>query len=93
MENILAHPGERDLTTTVDWSFVKRTGERLGLEVTRFDRQDKFLIAAGLLEQLATEALRTESEAERLRLSTAAREMILPDGMAAHFQVLVQRKV
>jgi SAM-dependent MidA family methyltransferase len=93
MENILAHPGERDLTTTVDWSFVKRTGERLGLEVTQFDRQDKFLIAAGLLEQLATEALRTESEVERLRLSTAVREMILPDGMAAHFQVLVQRKV
>jgi hypothetical protein len=44
------------------------------------------------LNQLATEALRTASEAERLRLSTAAREMILPDGMAAHFQVLVQKK-
>jgi SAM-dependent MidA family methyltransferase len=92
MQNILAHPGEQDLTTTIDWSFVKRTGEGLGLEVTQFDRQDKFLIAAGLLNQLATESLRTESEAEKLRLSTAAREMILPDGMAAHFQVLVQRK-
>ena len=92
-DNILAHPGEQDLTTTIDWSFVKRTGETLGLEVTEFDRQDKFLISAGLLNQLATEALRTESEAEKLRLSTAAREMILPDGMAAHFQVLVQRKV
>lgn len=92
MENVLASPGEQDLTTTIDWSFVKRTGESLGLEVTQFDRQDKFLIAAGLLNQLATEALRTESEAEKLRLSTAAREMILPDGMAAHFQVLVQKK-
>jgi SAM-dependent MidA family methyltransferase len=92
MDSILARPGEQDLTTTIDWSFVKRTGEGLGLEVIQFDRQDKFLIAAGLLNQLATEALRTASEAERLRLSTAAREMILPDGMAAHFQVLVQKK-
>jgi SAM-dependent MidA family methyltransferase len=92
IENSLAHPGKQDLTTTIDWSFVKRRGESLGLEVTQFDRLDKFLIAAGLLNQLGTESLRTESEAEKLRLSTAAREMILPDGMAPHFQVLVQKK-
>jgi SAM-dependent MidA family methyltransferase len=91
-DNVLAHPGEQDLTTTVDWSFVKRTGETLGLEVTEFNRQDKFLISAGLLNQLETEAQRIQSEAARLRLSTTAREMILPDGMAAHFQVLVQKK-
>jgi hypothetical protein len=33
------------------------------------------------------------SEAERLTLSTAVREMILPNGMAASFQVLVQERV
>jgi SAM-dependent MidA family methyltransferase len=92
IDQVLARPGEQDLTTTVDWSFVKRTGESLGLELTEFDRQDRFLIAAGLLNQLATEALKTKSEAGKLSLSTAAREMILPDGMAAHFQVLVQKK-
>ena len=91
-ENILAHPGEQDLTTTIDWTFVKRTGEALGFEAVEFDRQDKFLLAAGLLNQLEVEAQGSESEADRLRLSTAAREMILPDGMAAHFQVLVQKK-
>ncbi len=92
VENILAHPGEQDLTTTIDWTFVKRTGETLGFETLEFDRQDKFLIAAGLLNQLEVETQRRESEADKLRLSTAAREMILPDGMAAHFQVLVQKK-
>ena len=92
VENILARPGEQDLTTTIDWTFVKRTGETLGFETVEFDRQDKFLIAAGLLNQLEVEAQGSESEADKLRLSTAAREMILPDGMAAHFQVLVQKK-
>lgn len=92
VENILARPGEQDLTTTTDWTFVKRMGEILGFETVEFDRQDKFLLAAGLLSQLEVEAQRSESEADKLRLSTAAREMILPDGMATHFQVLVQKK-
>jgi SAM-dependent MidA family methyltransferase len=92
VEDLLAHPGEHDLTTTVNWSFVKSAGARLGLRVVEFERQDKFLLAAGFLEQLEIESRRSEGEAARLRIATAAREMILPDGMAAHFQVLVQQK-
>ncbi len=92
VEDLLAQPGEHDLTTTVNWSLVKSAGTRLGFEVLEFDRQDRFLLTAGFLEQLEVESLQAENEAERLRLSTAAREMILPDGMAAHFQVLVQKK-
>jgi SAM-dependent MidA family methyltransferase len=90
--DLLARPGEQDLTTTVNWSFVKSEGRRLGFEVVEFERQDRFLLGAGLLEQFELESLQCDGEAERLRLSTAAREMILPDGMAAHFQVLVQKK-
>jgi SAM-dependent MidA family methyltransferase len=93
VDDLLARPGEQDLTTTVNWSFVKSAGARLGLEVVHFERQDRFLLAAGLLEQLEIESHACEDEAERLRLSTAAREMILPDGMASHFQVLVQKKL
>lgn len=92
VDDLLARPGEQDLTTTVNWSFVKSVGARLGLEVIDFERQDQFLLTAGLLEQLEIESEKCESDAERLRLSTAAREMILPDGMAEHFQVLVQKK-
>jgi SAM-dependent MidA family methyltransferase len=92
VDDLLASPGEQDLTTTVNWSFVKSIGARLGFEAIEFERQDMFLLAAGLLEQLAVESRECESEAERLRIITAAREMILPDGMASHFQVLVQKK-
>jgi SAM-dependent MidA family methyltransferase len=92
VEDLLARPGEHDLTTNVNWDSVKSVGMGLGLEVTQFARLDRFLLAAGCLEQLVLESQACESDAERLRLSTAAREMILPDGMASHFQVLVQRK-
>jgi SAM-dependent MidA family methyltransferase len=92
IEDILARPGEQDITTTVDWSSVKRVGGKLGLEVLEFHQLDKFLIGRGLLEQLESESQSCKSEAEKLRLSTAAREMILPGGMAASFQVLVQQK-
>ncbi len=91
-EDLLARPGEQDLTATVNWSSVKSVGARLGFEVVEFEQQDRFLLAAGLLEQLEVELRQCKSEAARLRLTTAAREMILPDSMASHFQVLVQKK-
>ena len=90
VNDLLAHPGEQDLTTTVNWTFVRDVGQKLGLRTVHFERQDKFLLSAGLLTQLQSESERAGDEAERLRLSTAAREMILPGGMATSFQVLVQ---
>lgn len=93
MDNVLSNPGEQDLTSTVNWSFVRATGEQLGLKVTALERQDKFLLANGLLEQLETESRRHQGEAGKLRLSNAALEMIMPTRMGAHFQVMVQHKL
>lgn len=87
----LAHPGEQDLTTTVDWTQIKEAGTQCGLETVRFERLDQFLLEEGLLEELETRA-RGQSDAEALRLRTTAREMIMPHGMASAFQVLVQQK-
>jgi SAM-dependent MidA family methyltransferase len=91
-DDVLASPGEQDITASINWSFVMDVGEPLGLRVVEFERQDKFLLAAGLLEQLEIESKRYEGEAEKLRLSNAALEMIFPTRMGAHFQVLVQKK-
>ncbi len=93
VDDLLAEPGEHDLTSTVSWDLVKSAGARHGLEVVEFARQDKFLLAAGFLEQLEVESSQCAGDTDRLRLSTTAREMILPDGMAAHFQVLVHKKI
>jgi len=92
VEDLLAEPGAHDLTTTVDWTQVRTAGERAGLRAVSFERQDAFLLRAGLLEQLERETELAPDAAEVARLRLDAREMALPGGMASHFQVLVQSK-
>ncbi|MDT4898793.1 MAG: hypothetical protein QOH25_3870 [Acidobacteriota bacterium] len=91
-DDLLARPGEQDLTTTIDWTNVRRVGEEIGLQTVRFERQDKFLLHAGLLNQLERIATEAPNEAESLILRSSVRELILPGGMSESFQVLVQRK-
>lgn len=90
--NVLERPGEQDLTATVDWTHLKRAGERAGLRTILHERQDSFLLRAGLLDRLERETTYAGDEAEIARLRLDAREMILPGGMGEHFQVLVQEK-
>jgi SAM-dependent MidA family methyltransferase len=92
VDDLLADPGEQDLTSSVNWTAVKKVSEGLGFKTIDFQRGDKFLLAAGLLTQLQLESQSAADEVERIKLTTATREMILPDGMAASFQVLVQQK-
>ena len=93
VDDVLAQPGEHDLTTSVNWTHVKRAGERFGFELIDFESQDKFLLSAGLVEELEHRLARMTTESEKLALTTGAREMILPGGMASSFQVLVQKRV
>ena len=92
VDNLLADPGEYDLTTSISWTQVKSVGEQLGWSVIEFAPQDKFLLSAGLPEQLQYQLARVQSEAEKVSLTTGARDMILPGGMASSFQVLVQNR-
>jgi SAM-dependent MidA family methyltransferase len=91
-DDVLANPGEQDLTTTVNWTHVTSAGERAGLRTVGLVGLSKFLLNNGLLEQLERESAHASGEREVARLRLGAREMILPGGMAAHFQVLVQMK-
>jgi SAM-dependent MidA family methyltransferase len=92
VDDVLSAPGEYDLTSSVYWTQVKRAGERWGFEVVEFASQDKFLLQAGLLEELSHRLTRLDTDADKLRLTTDAREMILPGGMASSFQALVQKR-
>jgi SAM-dependent MidA family methyltransferase len=92
VDDLLAAPGECDITTSVNWTQLKAVGERLGFRVVEFASQDKFLLNAGLLEEMELRLKRVDSQAEKLSLTAGAREMILPGGMASSFQVLVQRR-
>ncbi|MGH9960725.1 MAG: SAM-dependent methyltransferase, partial [Pyrinomonadaceae bacterium] len=91
-DDVLARPGEQDLTTTVDWTLMKGAGAANGFEVVEFERLDKFLLKVGLLEQVEFIVNQTNLESEKLWLRSQAREMVLPGGMAESFQVLVQRR-
>ena len=90
--DVLLQPGHQDITSTVDWMLVKTAGARNGLGVVAFDRQDRFLLDAGLLSEMELRVNETPRDSERLRVSASAREMILPGGMAESFQVMVQKK-
>lgn len=92
VDEVLRDPGQQDLTTTVNWTHLKKTGERLGLRTLSLERQDAFLLRAGLLEQHERERTFASDEAEVARLGLDAREMVLPGGMATYFQVLTQVK-
>lgn len=93
VDDVLAQPGEYDITSSVNWTQVKTVGEKFGLKVVDFASQDKFLLQAGLLEELEQQLSSAETEGQKASLTTGAREMILPGGMASSFQVLVQRRV
>lgn len=92
VDDVLAQPGDYDITSSVNWSQVQEVGARLGFTTVEFAPQDRFLIDAGLLDEFQRGLSRAATDAEKLSLSTGAREMILPGGMGSSFQVLVQRK-
>jgi SAM-dependent MidA family methyltransferase len=93
VDDLLARPGQQDLTSTIDWTQLQEAGQRAGLQTIRFERLDAFLMGAGVLEAMAEMIGKTKDPAEGTSLSTSARELVLPTGLAASFQVLVQEKV
>ena len=92
VDDLLARPGEYDLTTTVDWTQIQEAGSRYGFETLRFQRLDEFLLSEGAPDELFSIGNQIRDPVELLNFNAAARELIMPDGMAAAFQVLVQRK-
>ncbi len=69
-----------------------RPAKAPGLQTVQNERLDKFLVQEGLLDLLENLVAAAQDDVEALQLRTSAREMILPNGLAASFQVLVQRK-
>ena len=90
--DLLADPGDQDLTAHVNFTALRRAGERLGLDAAPLLKQRDFLFAAGLMEEVA----RLEAglpEVERMAAMQALAPLLLPDGgMGDAFKVLVQAK-
>ncbi len=89
--DILQHPGEMDLTSHVHFDALKTIGEAYGLEFLQKMRQDEFLIAAGILEELAQHH-DPNPFSETSKRNRAIRSLILPGGISQSFDVVIQGK-
>ena len=89
--DILQHPGKMDLTSHVHFDALKSIGEKYGLSFVQKTRQDEFLMAAGILEELA-EHNDPNPFSEASKRNRAIRSLILPGGISQSFHVLVQAK-
>lgn len=86
--DLLADPGEQDLTAHINFTDLIRAGEESGLATLFFDRQAKFLLALGAGEH---PMLRAEVDSpEALARKEDARRLVLPDGIGEDIRVLVQ---
>jgi len=96
--DLLAHPGEQDLTAHINFTDLERAGERHGFTTLFFDSLAKFLLAVGVTQHdlfRPVHEMVAEDVHEGLALLQAredARRLILPDGIGEDLRVLVQVK-
>lgn len=97
--DLLANPGEQDLTAHINFSDLERAGEKRGAKTLFFDRLAKFLLTldvAGheLLAPLEESAAAADPHAaiELWAARDDARRLILPDGIGEDLRVLIQAK-
>jgi SAM-dependent MidA family methyltransferase len=92
-ENPYIRLGKQDITAHVDFTTLMKRGEELGLESNWFGEQYRFLLTAGIIEEIE-EFERSEATDERkLKLRLALKKLIMPEGgMGDTFRVLIQSK-
>jgi SAM-dependent MidA family methyltransferase len=78
-------PGLQDLTAWVDFSAVVEAAEAAGLTLEAYSTQAHFLLAAGILEELAASEGGADGDLAR---SQQAGQLLVPGQMGEHFKVL-----
>ena len=85
--DLLAEPGEQDLTAHVNFSAIQSAGERAGLRTEVFSTQERFL--AGIASRVAdTGETRKWTPAEARQFQT----LVHPEHLGRSFRVLVQSR-
>lgn len=96
-ENLLAAPGEQDLTAHANFTALEESGKRAGLVRTGLVSQSHFLMAVGKGNDFADlyeagEDNRGVTEVEKIRARLLLKNLIFPEGMGQTFKVFVQHK-
>lgn len=96
--DLLARPGQQDLTAHVNFTDLQNAGEGEGLSTLLFTRQAQFLLSLGITgHELFRPSHELEIDSLEGAVSTvderqAARRLVLPDGIGEEMRVLVQAK-
>lgn len=85
-------PGEQDLTAHVNFSALIDAGKEVGLDLTGFTTQERFLLALGEENEFGYLYDPGQSETEQLQARLKLKRLINPEGMGTIFKVLVQHR-
>jgi SAM-dependent MidA family methyltransferase len=89
LDDVLADPGERDITAHVAFAALEGEARRSGLEIVRTQSMAAALIRAGEADQF-TSALEASDEREALRLRMQLKTLLY--GMGETFRTLLLRR-
>jgi len=90
-EDVLAEPGERDITAHVNFTALEEHGSRGGLAAERLETLARTLLRAGEEDQFAAALGAADAaEPEQLRRRTQLKTLLF--GMGETFRTLLQRK-
>lgn len=89
-DDVLAHPGEADLTSHVDFAALARAAQAEGL-ATRSQEQGAFLLGMGLLERAGALGAKADA-ATRQRLQGEVDRLARPEGMGSLFKALMMAR-
>lgn len=92
-ENPYIRLGEQDITSHVDFTTLMQRGEVYGLTNQWFGEQYRFLLSAGIMEEIQEMEDSAAPDDEKLRLRLALKRLIMPEGgMGDTFRILIQSK-
>jgi len=91
IEDVLAEPGQCDLTSHVDFTDLAKAGVKQGLLPCSFITQGGWLAQSPMVQQ-AIGDLAQEGSLQSMQALAHAKRMLLPFGMGETFKLLVQGK-
>ena len=89
--DLLARPGEQDLSAFVDFSAVIRAAQNCGLQPVSFQTQAEFLLQAGI-DELLRPCHEADDTASMLQRNAEFKQLMLPTEMGEKFKVLELHK-
>ena len=92
-ENPYIRLGLQDITSHVDFTTLMNRGKELGLQADWFGEQYRFLLSAGIVEEIEEVERSQATEEQKLKLRLAFKKLIMPEGgMGDTFRILIQSR-